>query len=459
MTPLMPTLSGVRALYEAYPYPCYPLLATPRWQDGYLTHSRFAACVAGAGAWRGTGGGSNRVLIGGGGEILPYIIRKWEPRGQAVISIDLSRHSTRRARWRTLFSSKSTRFLRGDLDAYLLREPPGLFAHIDAYGVLHHMPNPSHTLALMAKALAPGGTLRVMVYNSPARTWIHHVQRLLASPLLGIDRFLAADLRLAREILGAAAKEAPALAVRLNQLGAGTMPNDGRFADTFLHPREARLGIRHWLEAIRAAGLEVVGLFDRYCELDDLENPLSVVPSIEALEQRAADGRYENNLELFIRRPRGTEVGEVVNSRPCKVAGTETWIYRLKPPPGLWFSYDETRQISWGDRQALWQAHLDWVLCGEARRTTPLLPRLSKLSLQRLLRLGAILPGQIVDTGLRRALAAPMTAMMEAPLLPAAVELRGGRCEGLIRSVLVARGRGKDGVLRQVMARLDAAQR
>jgi len=102
---------------------------------------------------------------------------------------------------------------------------------------------------------------------------------------------------------------------------------------------------------------------------------------------------------------------------------------------------------------------LDWVLCGEARRTTPLLPRLSKLSLQRLLRLGAILPGQIVDTGLRRALAAPMTAMMEAPLLPAAVELRGGRCEGLIRSVLVARGRGKDGVLRQVMARLDAAQR
>lgn len=452
---LLPILSSVRALYEAYPYPCYPLLATPRWQDGYLTHSRFAVCVAGGEAPL-AGGAQPTVLIGGGGEILPYIIRKWEPRGKAVISIDLSRRSTRRARWRTLFTSKSTRFLQGDLDAYLAQAPAGSFAHIDAYGVLHHMRNPGQTLQAIGRALAPGGTLRLMVYNSPARAWIHHLQRLLAAPLLAIDRFDPVDLKLARDILQAVAAEAPVLALRLNQLGAGTMPNDGRFADTFLHPREARLGIQHWLGAIAAAGLEVAGLFDRYAELDDLENPLSHMPSGESLAVRAADGRYENNLELFIRKPGMGPAGS--RGRSQSGNGNSTWIYRLKPPPGLWFSFNETQAISWPQRVALWQAHLDWVLTGEGGRSRGLLAQLPKVAVQRLLRIGAILPAQIEDAGRRRAMEAPMTQMMEAPLLPAAVRLDGGACASLIAKVLVARGRGDGRTLQQALARLYRAQ-
>jgi hypothetical protein len=287
---------------------------------------------------------------------------------------------------------------------------------------------------------------------------MRHLQRLLAAPLLAIDRFTPRDLRLAREILRAAAAEAPALAGRLAQLGAGTMANDGRFADTFLHPREARLGIRQWLEAISGAGLEVAGLLDRYAELDDLVNPLSSMPTIEALAQRAADGRYEHNLELFVRKPVVPDQGSMACRSMPRSAAISTWIYRLKPPPSLWFSYDETRHIAWSQRLALWQAHLDWILCGKRGRSAVLLRQLPNMAVKRLLRIGAILPGQVADVHLYQALAAPLAADMEAPLLPASVDLRGGRCEALIASALLARGRFKPRLLRQAMARLNAAQ-
>ena len=103
-------VAAVSAFYEAYPYPKYPLLASPRWQDGYLTHSLFARSLVSnlickdSLSGRNIGvQGSTKVLIGGGGEILPYVVRKWEPSSRHVISVELSSSSIRRARWR-LFS-------------------------------------------------------------------------------------------------------------------------------------------------------------------------------------------------------------------------------------------------------------------------------------------------------------------------------------------------------------------
>jgi len=139
-------------------------------------------------------------------------------------------------------------------------------------------------------------------------------------------------------------------------------------------------------------------------------------------------------------------------------AAVSTWIYRLKPPPSLWFSYDETRHIAWSQRQALWQAHLDWILCGKRERCATLLRQLPTMAVKRLLRLGAILPGQIEGAHLYQALAAPLATAMEAPSLPASVDLRGGHCEAFIAAALLARGRFKPRLLRQAMARLNAAQ-
>src|SRR5206468_3870392 len=102
------------------PYPRYPLLAKPRWQDGHLAATAFAAALARAAGVRpavdratGAAGGRERidVLIGGAGEILPYVIRKWEPRRHRVVALDLSATSLRRARWRLFPLTRPTAFV------------------------------------------------------------------------------------------------------------------------------------------------------------------------------------------------------------------------------------------------------------------------------------------------------------------------------------------------------------
>src|SRR5690606_12676482 len=96
----MGILQDVQRLYEVYPYPNYPLLAKPQWEQGYLTCSRFAQRLAG-----GRQSPPRHVLVAGCGEILPYILRKWESPEVQLTCVDLSRRNVARARWRTLFST------------------------------------------------------------------------------------------------------------------------------------------------------------------------------------------------------------------------------------------------------------------------------------------------------------------------------------------------------------------
>lgn len=486
-------LAQVRALYESYPYPHYPLLARPRWQEGYLAHSRFSARLAADLGWRvgmsltAEDGGitaAATVLVGGSGEILPYILHRWESPRCRVVCVDLSSRSLWRARarlsmdrnlGRNLLCWGRRRFWRGDLEAYLLRSPAGSLAHIDAYGVVHHMPNPSRTLAAMGRALKPGGTLRLMVYNAPARRWIHHLQRFFAD--LGLDAMRRSDLAVARRLLQAASAAAPALAERLRAMGPEVLSNSARFADTFLHPREATLGIEHWFKASTAAGLVPVGLFDRYGELDDLPNPLWHPPSPAALAERAADGRLENNLELYLVAGRSWLHKEItptpfqgasaapglawsgLGSMALALAGS--WaggLPRLSPPPQRWFTYQETRGIGWAWRWRLWQAHLDWI---ERQKACPMEDWLRSLPLpaaMRLARLGAILPGQIQDSGWRRTLAAPMVERMDAPERPAAVDVRTLPLAAEVERVLRQAQRWSERRLRCALRRLELAQ-
>ena len=428
---------AVRSLYERHPYPRYPLFARPRWQEGYLACSAFSARLASdlTGAVAPKDGAT--VLIAGGGEILPYVIRRLEPTSRRLISIDLSRRSINRARLRLALARGKAELRRGDVNDYLATGEPGqVFSHIDAYGVLHHLPNPTATLSLIAQRLAPGGTARIMVYNSRARDWIWHLQRFHA--LLGVDGLNGGDLAAARKLLGRLAEVLPALQGRLKQMGAATIANDARFADTFLHPREARVDIATWFCALEKCGLKAVGLFDRYAELDDLPNPLWRCPTTAELSDRADDRRFENNLELFVVKPgvknrvAPAEPGFGIEERPG---------VGLSFPPRAWFTFNETRHLGLATRLKLWRNHRRWTLTGESGDLDDVLKKMPEAAASRLARLGAVLPGQVRDDALREALKAPLAAVMESPLRDAPVlPLRAG-AGVLIRAELERRGR------------------
>lgn len=420
---------AVTSLYERHPYPKYPLLARPRWVDGYLTTSLFShrltedltgeSCDL-----RGVAGSTNRemqVLVGGSGEILPYIIRQWEPWRHRLICVDLSKTSLQRARIRLALNRKPIQWVTGDLDFFLEKSLPkarsGSFGHIDAFGVLHHMLSPGRTLDLIASALVPGGTARIMIYNSDARQWIHEFQRIFR--ILKINASHSADIRFARDLIIQSTKWSDTLATLVGQMGAQTLANPARFADTFLHPRECTLDCTWWLDRIAQAGLKVSGLLDRYAELDDLPNPLWRSPSGEDLKVRAQDGRFEGNLEIYVRRPGGVS-GHQGGSTSQTLARLQ-YAHALRyGPPRFWFGFRETKDLPLSIRWGLWHAHLVSVLFPTTKQhqRTSMLQKIPLAAQQRLARIGAIFPSQIPSKAQRETLITPMTREMEIPTRP-----------------------------------------
>lgn len=438
----------VRAQYEAFPYPAYGLWLPLRGQEAYGSHSLFAARLL---EQRGQAPAlrhaeAPRILLAGCGEVYPYLAGFWEPRRHRLIAADLSARSLRRARLRCLPRMRRMEWLRGDLGDAGFPLPADL-AHIDCYGVLHHLPRPAAVLRRFGGLLAPGGTARIMVYNSEARGWIRHVQRAFA--LLGLRASEAADLEAARRLLADLADVSPALRDRLGPMREN-LANPARLVDTFFHAREARLGLRYWLDAIAAAGLEPIGLFDRYGELDDLANPLLEMPEAADLQARIADRRFEGNLELFLAKP-GPARGPAA---PVRLPSAHI----LRGPPASWWGYRETCRLPWHLRLAVWRHFLANV-AGRRAQADALAARLPPEACARLARLGAILPDECASGELKARLRAPLEAAMEPPDFPAPMGLRNHR---ELRAAVAERLRGKPVAERRVelvMARLDAAQR
>ena len=203
----MSIINAVAKMYERYPYPNYPLLAKPKWQEGYLASSQLSGrllydltgCSPAVHEKR-TRSDSVSILLAGSGEILPYIMRKWEPKHHSILSVDLSNANLKRARFRSIFKSNMG-FLQADLQSYLDEQKINLkhFDHIDAYGVVHHMEHPGNVLKSFSQRIHPNGTIRMMVYNGEARRWIHDLQK--AFKLLKLSRYSKVDLDIARKIL------------------------------------------------------------------------------------------------------------------------------------------------------------------------------------------------------------------------------------------------------------------
>jgi SAM-dependent methyltransferase len=424
---LAPLVDTVKRFYSRFPYPNYPLFAKPAWQDGYLTHSQFARCLAqdlSLGVARATSERSpwaiygkalpfhREVLIAGSGEILPFVMRRWERRDHRVVAIDLSARSLRRARFRLLLSSlKPSEFVNQDLDHYLETSlAMATLDHVEAYGVLHHMANPSKTLKRLFRTLKPGGTLRLMVYNSISRQWIFHLQRLFAD--LGVDVFAPEDVKRAIELLKSLVEKMPELGHKMRGMMPNIFHNPVRFADTFLHVREARLSPGSWQESASAAGFQSMGLFDRYGELDDLPNPLWHTPDLKQIGIRAQSGKFDNNLELFLIKPKGVIPGG--GGQSLSIPGS----LLCKRPPRIWFQFHETKCISHLERRLIWHAHLKWLYqsrLSHDRALTGLAPS----AVKRLARLGALFPGQCQVLGLKVIADQPFSEDVESDNLPA----------------------------------------
>jgi len=390
---------ALKRFYTRHPYPRYPLVGRPIWENGVMTAPFYARKIAHPLEDLPK---QSKVLVMGCGEVLPYVLSKWD-QNSVFDFVDISKRSLARAKWRIGMGKERLKFHCTDIDSFLKAQPSYSYDHIDSIGVLHHLANPSDTLTQLVRVLKPGGTLRLMVYNSHARSWIRHFQKIFK--LLGFSAFRKRDIEqstiLVRSTLAILGRRDWAFALK------PIFKNPTRFADTFLNVREANLTIDWWMTRIAASGLEIISLLDRYGELDDLPNPAWHPPSLAELKERALDKRFENNLELILRKPGSPQnLDDTVGRLPFKMNR-----HIIRHP--LWFNFKETAGLSQKDRQFVTQGLITYLTEGTV--TPGLTTRLPLEAQQRLARLGAILPGMIEGKDHLASLTAPMAAIMEIP--------------------------------------------
>jgi SAM-dependent methyltransferase len=412
----------VRAQYEAYPYPSFPLFLSLHPQEAYASHSLFAARLA---EFQGYSPATLRetqphILLAGCGDTYPYLAGRWEPSHHRLTAWDLSSRNLRRAKLRCLSLFRTIHWRQGDLENPIDTLPTQL-AHIDAFGVLHHLAHPPKTLRRFSEALLPGGTLRLMVYNSRSRKWIRQWQKIFS--LLGLSLNHPKDLSRAKKLLEMAARSSPALQEHLSHLAPGTLTQDSRFVDTFFHAREIQFSWKDWIHSLHQAGFQILGILDRAGELDDLPNPLWKLPDPDLMETRIGDGRFENHFEIYAIKTGGTSPHSFINasieapidsltqaltssklsqaSLPPRPKNIWKSMFR-KRLPSSWFHYEETHSLSRGIRgkvrRQIGSEFLSHLAFGK-RASSSLSQNLLKLSaptLQRLARIGAFFPDQKV---------------------------------------------------------------
>jgi len=451
----------VKLQYEEYPYPDYSLFIPLRTQEAYASHSLFSAqlCREKALSVPTLHHHDARVLIAGCGDILPFVLSFWEPETHHLHAVDLSENNLKRARQRSLFRPHPFYWQAGNIEDKALALPADL-SHIDCYGVLHHLANPGQTLKRLHDQMLPGATMRIMVYNREARSWIHHFQRAFA--LLGLSAFERKDLDTAVAILKRLSAVSPFFNERTAPMKTSIFNHSSRFVDTFFHAREARLPLEFWIETLTRTGFETLGLFDRYAELDDLPNPLLQCPTLEQMNERTLDRRFENNFEIYLRKKGGDKKGKepIKDKDQRNLPQILPTRWRMKMPPKAWFSYTETNTVPLTLRFKLWTTFLRKIE-GSTKPTTldSMATTLKPEAWQRLARLGAVFPSNFASVELQALLMKPIHGKMDVPLFAAVTDLRKDLAlRHLLEATLLAKGKGIR-ALNQVYCRLEAAQK
>ncbi|RMF38092.1 MAG: class I SAM-dependent methyltransferase [Alphaproteobacteria bacterium] len=272
-------MDEVAAQYEHYPYPerdpadeARRLITGSPSDLAEIDHFLFG----GKRDWR----QPFRALVAGGGtgDGLIQLAQQLDDTGcpAEITYLDLS-HAARgvaeaRAKARGL---SGIRFLTGDI----LQAPElGRFDYVDCCGVLHHLEDPQAGFDALAKALAPGGGIGLMVYAPYGRTGVYPLQAAFAALFAGDAP--AEKVALARAALAAL----PESNWFLKNTGLSDhRASDAGLYDLLLHARDVPFDVEALLAALQAAGLELVSFTEpaRY-------DPARYLPNTDEFRERIA---------------------------------------------------------------------------------------------------------------------------------------------------------------------------
>lgn len=158
------SVNEVEEHYEKYPYPSYPWFAMGSWRHLEQVDLR---------TW-GVKSKSPKLWMAGCGSIAPLMFARRNPRAK-ILATDLSKKSLNQARLRCwLFGQHQVEFKKENLIEAAYESQ---FDAIDAFGVIHHTPDPKAALEVFEKALKPNGVLRLMLYSKKAREEIESLRQ------------------------------------------------------------------------------------------------------------------------------------------------------------------------------------------------------------------------------------------------------------------------------------------
>jgi SAM-dependent methyltransferase len=151
---------NVRAFYNAAPFPGYPPNDSLSWLRARAGRSAFARLLDDS-----IPGDARIVEVGcGTGQTSLYLARA----DRQVVALDLSREALKLgAAAARRYGIDSIAFVEADLNRLPLRD--GVFDVVYSSGVLHHTPDPRAAFARIARAVRPGGTIVIGLYNRVAR--------------------------------------------------------------------------------------------------------------------------------------------------------------------------------------------------------------------------------------------------------------------------------------------------
>ena len=246
----------MQAQYEVFPYPERDpkdearrlITGSPSWPQE-MDHWLWG----GARNWS----AGTRILVAGGGtgDALIQLAQTLTSAGHPykITYVDMSKAARKIAEARAgLRGLKDIEFVTGSL---LDAEKYGPFDYIDCCGVLHHLPDPQAGFDALARALAPGGGIGLMVYAPLGRSGVYPLQSAFMSLLKRMepkDKLVAA--KRIYELLpdGHPFKRNPNL-VDHNASDAG-------FYDLLLHSSDRPYSIGELAKTLTTAGLEIAGM-------------------------------------------------------------------------------------------------------------------------------------------------------------------------------------------------------
>ncbi len=264
--------------YAIHPFP------PPQRKHSYRQHAAFVrSFLEGLGkdphGWR-----FGDIACGTGLMMLDYAL---EFREASFAGYDLSETSVDRAN--ELFRREGVENARAAVANLLEIEEIESFDYLLSWGTVHHLADPFQGIAVLCRALKPGGVLRLGVYGH----YGNFERKLQQEIMETVGGHLPLDERIA--LVREWATVDPRL-VEANTAPPVDLDDDDWVVDEFLHAWEQPLRLRDVVRCLDASGVQVVGLTDYY------DAPISLDPSRHLppghLSELAAELSFERRCHL-----------------------------------------------------------------------------------------------------------------------------------------------------------------